>query len=534
MKALGRVYERRFPTETAFSKEQARELAALSHRIKRQIGVIINRRGQPVLVVVGDHEGILIPELERYRSGASRLSGLRLVHTHLNDTGLSEEDLMDLVFLRLDSICVLTITSEGFPSRKQWAHLLPPNSDQAGYRLHEMQPWTETQPSLDMQIQSLEEELARENADLSAKEQKNCALLVSVSTKPVPRQEISLKELSRLSSTAGLNVVGTMTQRVTRINPKHILGKGKLAEMEVLALQKNAGIIVFDQELSPSQLRNLTRITERRVLDRTQLILDIFAQHAHSKQGQMQVELAQLKYTLPRLVGRNRALSRLAGGIGGRGPGETKLEMDKRRIRDRITRIGKELKKIRKQRETMRTRRRQAGLPVISLVGYTNAGKSTLLNVLTGSEVSAENKLFATLDPASRRLRFPRDREVILTDTVGFIHKLPDELRKAFMATLEELYLADMLILVADAAHPDADSQIAAVKRILEELGLQKRPLLLAMNKADRLETEKREQLERAYPEAVFISARNGDSLEELVHRADSMLNESDSIPEMT
>jgi GTP-binding protein HflX len=489
--------------------------------------VIINRRGQPVLVLVGDHDSIFIPELERYRSGASRLSGLRLVHTHLNDTGISEEDLMDMVFLRLDSICVLTTTAEGEPSRIQWAHLLPPNTDQKGYRLHEMQPWTEKLPGLDQQIQSLEEELARENADITAREQKNCALLVSVSTKPVPRQEISLKELSRLSSTAGLSVVGTMTQRVTRVNPKHILGKGKLAEMEVLALQKGAGLIIFDQELSPSQLRNLTRITERKILDRTQLILDIFAQHAHSKQGQLQVELAQLKYTLPRLVGRNRALSRLAGGIGGRGPGETKLEMDKRRIRDRITRIDKELKKIRKQRETMRTRRQQAGLPVVSLVGYTNAGKSTLLNALTGSEVSAENKLFATLDTSSKRLRFPRDREVILTDTVGFIHKLPEELKKAFMATLEELHLADMLILVADSAHPDADSQIAAVQRILEELDLQEKPLVLAMNKADKLGPEKLEQLKNAYPEAVFISAQKRENLQDLTERADLLLNKA-------
>lgn len=489
--------------------------------------MIINRRGQPVLVLVGDHDSIFIPELERYRSGASRLSGLRLVHTHLNDTGISEEDLMDMVFLRLDSICVLTTTPEGLPSRIQWAHLLPPNTDHKGYRLHEMQPWTEKLPGLDQQIQSLEEELARENADITAREQKNCALLVSVSTKPIPRQEISLKELSRLSLTAGLNVVGTMTQRVTRVNPKHILGKGKLAEMEVLALQKGAGLIVFDQELSPSQLRNLTRITERRILDRTQLILDIFAQHAHSKQGQLQVELAQLKYTLPRLVGRNRALSRLAGGIGGRGPGETKLEMDKRRIRERITRINKELKKIRKQRETMRTRRQQAGLPVVSLVGYTNAGKSTLLNALTGSEVSAENKLFATLDTSSKRLRFPRDREVILTDTVGFIHKLPEELRKAFMATLEELHLADMLILVADSAHPDADSQIAAVQRILEELDLQEKPLVLAMNKADKLRPEKLEQLKNAYPEAVFISAQKRENLQELTERADLLLNKA-------
>ena len=201
--------------------------------------------------------------------------------------------------------------------------------------------------------------------------------------------------------------------------------------------------------------------------------------------------------------------------------------MDKRRIRDRITRIDKELKKIRKQRETMRTRRQQAGLPVVSLVGYTNAGKSTLLNALTGSEVSAENKLFATLDTSSKRLRFPRDREVILTDTVGFIHKLPEELKKAFMATLEELHLADMLILVADSAHPDADSQIAAVQRILEELDLQEKPLVLAMNKADKLGPEKLKQLKNAYPEAVFISAQKRENLQDLTERADLLLNKA-------
>ena len=326
-----------------------------------------------------------------------------------------------------------------------------------------------------------------------------------------------MQELADLAATAGLEVAGTVIQRVSKVNPRSILGKGKIAELEVLALQKNATVIIFDCELTPTQQRNLSLVTERKVLDRTQLILDIFARHASTRAGKLQVEMAQLKYTLPRLVGQNRALSRLTGGIGGRGPGETRLELDRRKIRDRITLLKKELKKVRTQRGATRARRARAGVPVVALVGYTNAGKSTLLNTLTQSGVLAENKLFATLDPTSRRLRFPMEKEIILTDTVGFIKELPEDLKEAFMATLEELEEADLLIQVADGGHPELEGQIAAVDHILESLALHEIPRILALNKWDTVSDEERVLLENEHPGAVPITAVERRSLEGLV-----------------
>ena len=313
------------------------------------------------------------------------------------------------------------------------------------------------------------------------------ALLVSVSALPRLVQERNLDELAALAHTAGLTVAGRMVQRVTQVNPRLILGKGKVAELEVQALQGRADMLVFDGELAPAQLHNLADITERKVMDRTQLILDIFAQHAVTRAGKLQVELAQLRYTQPRLVGKNRAMDRLMGGIGGRGPGETKLETDRRKIRERMARIRTALDQLRRQRAFTRARRARQGLPVAALVGYTNAGKSTLLNTLTRSEVLAENKLFATLDPTTRRLRFPAARELVLADTVGFIRNLPKELTEAFQATLEELESADLLLHVADAAHPDLLQQIAAVEDTLTQMDLDRVPRLLLLNKWDQL-----------------------------------------------
>jgi len=518
---LTRLYNRRFPLKNVYTPEQARELALISHDIGRQIGLIIDRKGNVVMVIVGTSSGILIPQLDKARHGSGRLSGLRLLHTHLNLSPISEEDLMDMVFLRLDSVSLLTLTPDGEPEKFQWAHILPPNEKNKLYQVYEPVPWSRVNIDLAAQTKSLEEELARLGASINASDSEageNRALLISVSTSPKEAQERSLQELAELARTAGLDVAGTVIQRVVKINPKFILGKGKLAELEVMALQQNASLLVFDLELSPTQLRNLANITERKVIDRTQLILDIFAQHASTRAGKLQVEMAQLKYTLPRLIKQNRALSRLTGGIGGRGPGETKLELDRRKIRDRIARIKKELQKLRKHRQSTRMRRYQADIPVIALVGYTNAGKSTLLNTLTHSQVVAENKLFATLDPTSRRLRFPRDREVILTDTVGFIRHLPEDLKQAFMATLEELSLADILVQVADASHPEVEEQVRAVDNILEDLDLRDKPRILALNKWDLIHDEQKVMLANTFPQAIPICALQRDTLTGLVN----------------
>jgi len=458
------------------------------------------------MVLVGDNRSIYIPELPRARMASGRLRGLRLLHTHLTDEALSQEDLMDMVFLRLDSVTALNV-AEGFPQSAQLAHLLPPNQEDKSFEVFPPVRWDRMNLDLTAIIEALEDEFSRQADGRELQSDENRALLVSVDVTPRPVQELSLEELAELADTAGLVAAGTMIQRVRKKNPKFIMGKGKLAELEVKALQANASIIIFDQELSPTQIRNLAKITERKILDRTQLILDIFAQHATSASGKLQVEMAQLKYTLPRLVGKNRAMSRLMGGIGGRGPGETKLEIDRRRANDRLSRLKKELKQVSKRRTQTRERRAKAGLPIVSLVGYTNAGKSTLLNTLTQSKVLAEDKLFATLDPTSRRIRFPQEREIVLTDTVGFIRRLPPDLKEAFRATLEELDSADLLVLVCDASHPEVEEQVEAVRSILAEMDLDEIPSILVLNKWDRLDAETRETMHNVFPDGIPATA---------------------------
>lgn len=514
---IAKLYQRRYPLSELYTSEQAKELAALAHDTGRQIAVLVNRQGKVAMVLVGDARAIYIPELPRSRVGSDRLRGLRLIHTHFGSEELSEEDLMDMVFLRLDCVCALSVDSDGWPVRVQAAHLMPPNPDGKSFEVYPSVSWDRLELDVHAQVAALEEELSRLATARKADGDKERALLVSVSQEARGVQERSVEELTELARTAGLTAAATMIQRVRKLNPKFIVGKGKLAELEVQALQADAGVIVFDQDLSPTQIRNLTNLTERKVLDRTQLILDIFAQHATSRSGKLQVEMAQLKYMLPRLTGAGKAMSRLMGGIGGRGPGETKLEVDRRRSRDRITKLKEELKKVRARRGQTRERRASAGVPVISLVGYTNAGKSTLLNTLTRSEVLAENKLFATLDPTTRRIRFPEDREVILTDTVGFIRRLPPDLKEAFQATLEELEAADVLVLVADASHPEVEEQVEAVERIIEDMDLGGLPRILVLNKWDRLDDDARVLMRNMYPQGIPVSALDRPSLRPLV-----------------
>ncbi len=468
------------------------------------------------MVIIGERDSILIPQLTGLRTSPGRLAGVRFLLTRFGTATVTQEDLMDMVFLRLDSFSVLTVKG-GIPFQLTWAQLLPPNREEEPYRVHPSLAWDQVDVDFTAMAEALDDELGRTGQRITGESREGIALLISVGTDSKRVQEASLAELADLAGTAGLEVAGEIIQRVNRINPMHILGKGKIAELEVLALQQNVSVLIFDCELSPTQMRNLSLITERKVLDRTQLILDIFAQHAVTRAGKLQVELAQLKYTLPRLVGQNRALSRLAGGIGGRGPGETRLELDRRKTRDRITLLKKELKRLRRHREATRSRRSRAGVPIVALVGYTNAGKSTLLNTLTHSGVLAENKLFATLDPTSRRLRFPEDREVVLTDTVGFIRELPEDLKEAFMATLEELEAADLLIQVADADHPEVEAQVQAVDSILTGLGVHEIPRILVMNKSDLLEETTREQVRNMFPGAIFVCARKRSTLTPLV-----------------
>ncbi len=496
----------------------------MSHEIRRQIGILVDRRGRIAYVIVGDARSVFLPDLERsYPAAGSRLRGLRLIHTHLKCEPLSEDDLTDLALLRLDMVVAVGMDSHGMPADAHAAHLLPINPQGRAWQLLDPQPPAQLDVDFTALVNSIEEELARGRSGRGRSTKHNNAILVSVTTGPLHEAEESFEELRELTATSGLKVVDNIVQRRQRPDPRFLMGKGKMKDLILRSMQLGADVLIFDQNLNPSQLRSVTDMTELKVLDRTQLILDIFAQHAKSTDGKLQVELAQLKYLLPRLVTKNTAMSRLTGGIGGRGPGETKLEINRRRARDRIIHLEKRLKGSAKSRRLRRSRRKREGLPIISIVGYTNAGKSTLLNSLTNSEVVVADKLFATLDTSSRRLRFPREREVIITDTVGFIRDLPPELMAAFKATLEELEDADLLLHVADAGSEYLDHRIEVVRKTLAELNLNGKPRLLVLNKIDTVPSESTANLRRIY-DGVPVCALDRQTLHPLIAKLEAIL----------
>ena len=518
IRRLENLYHRRIFPGHLISPELSRDTAKLSFEIQRQIGLLIDRSGRIAFVLIGDTTSIYIPELTDYRIAPGRLRGLRCVHTHLQEQGLSHDDLTDLALLRLDLMVVITIGSDGLPHRIHWAHILPGSSSRTPYQIRESLLPHQVDISCGELIQALERELAQlgdYRSDLKSVER---ALLVSITTAPRKKASDSMAELVELSRSGGIEVVDTILQQRKTIDARFLMGRGKLKDLAISAMQQGITLIIFDQELNPSQIRSITDQVELKVIDRTQLILDIFAQRARSREGKLQVELAQLKYMLPRLVTKNTAMSRLTGGIGGRGPGETKLEINRRRARQRIHLLEIALEQVQKQRFQQRRRREQRGLPVISIIGYTNAGKSTLLNNLTHSQVHAESRLFATLDPSSRRLRFPRDVEVIITDTVGFIRNLPKDLMVAFRATLEELESADLLLHVIDISNPRFHDHIRSVETILNDLKLDHIPQILALNKMDQVPPEHWETIARQL-DGIPISAIDKKSLLPLVNR---------------
>ncbi|HLM76355.1 MAG TPA: GTPase HflX, partial [Polyangiaceae bacterium] len=447
-KALERIYRRKVPLDHIATPELIKSLAEASHTTGRQVGALVHRSGEVDYVIVGDATKLMLPDIGRLRTAEGRFRALRLVHTHLWNEPLTRDDLVDLVRLRLDLVAAIQLSPEGEPRTIQYAYNTPVYQEAGAVspvaelgarssREKETLPYRQVGPVLIGResvnfgelIRSLEDEFATRSRVHAVNAKDGRAILVHVAEKGKPgalsKAEESMRELAELADTAGVLVTDSVLQLRDKIDPRLVLGKGKLDDVVLRAAELDVETLVFDRNLTASQASAIAKHTDLKVIDRTQLILDIFAQRAESSDGKLQVELAQLKYTLPRLGQKDDSLSRLTGGIGGRGPGETKLEIGRRRAKERVTFLEAQLKKLSRQREQRRRRRSRHDVPIVAIVGYTNAGKSTLLNTLTGAAVLAENKLFATLDTRSRRLRFPEEREVVITNTVGFIRELP-------------------------------------------------------------------------------------------------------------
>lgn len=519
---MERTFRRRVPPPQLITPELAAHLAGLSFELGRQVGVLLTREGSVRNVIVGDALRLEIPEIGRSRAAGSRLRGLRLVHTHLKGEPLSRDDLNDLVLLRLDVVATIAVGENGSPGRVELAHVLPESPEGGDFR----EPFLRIEASdlhrlqfdFAATIRSLEQEFARISRGRAGETGKKRALLVSVAA-----GDEHFQETAELVRAAGVVLAGSIRQRRRGVHPKTIVGKGKLDEIVLESMRRQADLAIFDVDLKPAQARAFEAATGLKSMDRTQLILDIFAQRARSRDGKLQVELARLKYALPRLTDADAGLSRLSGKIGSRGPGETVLEISRRRVRDRIQILEKQVQALSRQRSLRREKRRHPPIPVLSIIGYTNAGKSTLLNALTASQVPAADQLFVTLDPTSRRLRLPGGGEVIVTDTVGFLSDLPEDLVSAFRATLEELEEAYLLLHVVDASDEHLDSKRESVRRILLRLGLGEIPRLLVLNKVDLLDRSVAAALARRSG-GVPVSAVQHEGLGLLLQAVETML----------
>lgn len=548
IKQLKKLYHQNQPRDLATTPEFAQRIAAISTEINQAVSAYINRRGQVIRVGVGNPRQTQIPPLELPRYGAKRLSGIRCVTTALKSEPPNKPTLTAMVLQRLDALVTLTLTGSGFQRRgggatgyvesAYLAHLAPESDRAAATENDEGMYWTISPPlSLDILtkqdflnlVEGLEEEFEREYVAQQVDSSHQRVVVVGLMTADLSLEqfEAGLAEVTRLVDTAGGEVLQTITQRRSRPHPQTVIGAGKVEEIAIAVQTVGASLVTFDQDLSPAQARNLEQQIGVRVIDRTELILDIFAQRARSRAGKLQVELAQLEYLLPRLVGRGEAMSRLGGGIGTRGPGETKLETERRRIQKRVSRLQQEVNQLQSHRSRMRQQRQKQEVPTVAVVGYTNAGKSTLLNHLTNADIYAEDQLFATLDPTTRRLSVPIQEElqtVLLTDTVGFIRELPPSLIDAFRATLEEVSEADAILHVVDLSHPAWKSQIQSVSQILEEMPITPPDSLLVFNKLDQVDNETLTEAKDSFPSAVFISAQKRLGLETLREKIGKMI----------
>ena len=523
---LKTLYDMKLSSGQLLSAELALKLADITEFINREVSVYITRSGQIIRVAVGSNETVELPAVEG-RRGSSRLSGIRCVHTHPNGTpSLSGVDISALKANRFDCMIAIGVTAPDYTQSTLGFGMIVGMDENEQFVVENYGPLTMAEaetiyfPNL---VTTVERILEKQTSSTSLAQAQERAVLVGMEYNGMLNTlgwtiEDSVEELKQLADTAGAQVVAKFMQKRPKPDPAFFIGKGKVQELALFVQQENIDLCIFDDELSPAQQRNIEQAMGIRVLDRTALILDIFAQRARTNEGKLQVELAQLQYNLPRIMGKGLSLSRLGGGIGTRGPGETKLEVDRRRIRDRIAYIKECIGKVKSVRTLHRAGRNKASVPTVSLVGYTNAGKSTLLNTLTNSDIYAKDQLFATLDPTTRQLDLPNKQQAILTDTVGFIQRLPHQLVAAFQSTLEEVVEADVLLHVIDVSHELYKEQSNAVYHVLDQIGAKDKTIITVYNKIDKLPADSALPARLAQEEnSICISAKANINLDKLL-----------------
>lgn len=526
---LQKLYDMQSPQ--LVSQELAVKLADITEYINREISVYITRSGQIIEIAVGDNATVELPSFSG-RRGAGRLSGIRCIHTHPGGNPyLSGVDISALKNNKYDAMVAIGVVSPAFTKSELTFGLITGIDSNENYTAECYGPYSmEDAENINFvnTVSTIERILDKQTGTASLQVMSERAILIGMEwgrNDSLWTVDDSLEELKQLADTAGATVIKKFIQKRPKPDPAFFIGRGKVQELALYAQQENIDLCIFDDELSPAQQRNIESVMGIRILDRTALILDIFAQRARTNEGKLQVELAQLQYTLPRIMGKGLMLSRLGGGIGTRGPGETKLEVDRRRIRDRIAFIKDQIEKVKAVRSLHRSKRKKNNVFEVSLVGYTNAGKSTLLNTLTNSDIYAKDQLFATLDPTTRQLTLPNKQEIIITDTVGFIQRLPHQLIAAFRSTLEVVTEADLLVHVIDVSHELYKEQAAAVHEVLKEIGAETKPVITVYNKIDKLPTDSKLADRLALEEdTVCISAAKKLNLKTLQQMIESHL----------